>query len=106
MFSILWDKIIMEISEFKNFGCKCSSQNPSNSLGPRIFKFNFGSEGLRFSNNVNVYTIFMNGKPVLYMLDEAANFSGAWFLNNSKSTEEILNTIQDLWILTYMGPNV
>lgn len=50
--------------------------------GPRIFNRTFGSEELRFNSNVQEYTILLDNKPVLHLVDEANHFSAAAFLRN------------------------
>lgn len=47
---------------------------------PRRFKLTVGIEGLRFNHQVQIDTIFLEGKPVLHMVDEATHFFAAEFL--------------------------
>lgn len=47
-------------------------------------------------------TMFIHGRPVMHMVDEAINFSAPFFIRN-KSTSEICGTIQCMWSLIFLG---
>lgn len=62
-----------------------------------------GTKALRFNHTVQINTIFIQGKPVLHMIDLATHFCAARFLK-SQTTETIRITIQILGTLVFMGP--
>lgn len=70
---------------------------------PRRFKLTVGTNDLRFNHKVQIDTMFINGKPVLHMVDQATHFSAATFLKN-QSSAEVWKAIQHLWNLVYLGP--
>lgn len=74
-----------------------------NSKRPRRFKLSVGTEDLCFNHSVQVDTMFLEGKLVLHLVDEATHFTAAGFLPD-QSTETVWRTIQRLWICTYLGP--
>lgn len=77
----------------------CNTQaNP-----PRRFKLSIGSEYFRFNHHVQIDTMFISGKPVLHLADEAMHFQATSFLHN-QSAKEIWRTLQAIWSLTYLGP--
>lgn len=60
-------------------------------------------EELRFNHRAMFYTMFIEGRPVLHMVDERSHFQAAGFLR-MQSTANIWKGIQKLWIFTYLGP--
>lgn len=52
---------------------------------PRRLKLTVGMDGLRFNEGVKVDTMFIKGRPIIHMMDQATHFSAATFLNNQKS---------------------
>lgn len=70
---------------------------------PRRFKLTVGSEELRFNQHVQIDTIFLEGKPVIHMVDEATHLCAAEFLP-TQSTASIWCSIQSMWCLKYIGP--
>lgn len=53
----------------------------------KFFKLTTGEEGSRFNNNFQIPTMFIGGKPVLHLVDEATNFSAAPFLRNISAAD-------------------
>ena len=74
-----------------------------NAAIPRRFKLTVGSDELRFNNRIYVDTMFIEGRPVIHIVDESTHFSAAAFLR-SQSTSDIWKAILSLWTHTYMGP--
>ena len=70
---------------------------------PRSFKLTVGTDDLKFNHNVQVDTMFINGRPVIHIVDQATHFSSAAFLKN-QSSKEVWKAIQHLWNLVYLGP--
>lgn len=69
---------------------------------PRRFMLRIGGDDLRFKNDVQVDIIFIQGIPVVHLVEEATHFSAEVFLCN-QSTAEIYRTIQMIWSLSYFG---
>lgn len=49
---------------------------------PLRFKLTMGSEERRFNHRVQVGTMFIDGRPVIHMVDEESHFCAAAFLCN------------------------
>lgn len=56
-----------------------------NGTSPRRFKLIVGSDDLIFNNKVVVDTMFLDGRAVLHMVDEATHFSAATFLRKQSA---------------------
>jgi hypothetical protein len=58
---------------------------------------------LDFNHTVFVNIFYINGKPVLHVVDKAIGFTAAQFLKDisAKTTWEALRTY---WLDTYLGP--
>lgn len=70
---------------------------------PRRFKLAVGTDELRFNHIVAVDVMYIDGEPVLHIVDEATHFMSACFLRNS-STKEVWASIRKCWINVYLGP--
>ena len=75
----------------------------TNAATPRRFKLTIGTDDLRFNNRIIVDTMFIEGRPVIHIVDECTHFTAASFLK-SQSASEIWKSILMLWTHTYMGP--
>lgn len=49
-------------------------------VAPRRVKLSVGSDKLGFNRSVQIYTMFLTGKPVLHMVDIDTHFTAAYFL--------------------------
>jgi hypothetical protein len=69
---------------------------------PGRFRFTL-RENADFNHRFIVDIMFIEGKPVLYAVDEATAFQAARFLSNilAKTTWD---TLRSMWIDTYIGP--
>lgn len=70
---------------------------------PRRFKLAVGTEDLRFNHTVAVDVMYLDGSPVLHIVDEATHFMSACFLRNV-SSREIWSAICRCWVIVYLGP--
>lgn len=70
---------------------------------PRRFKLTVASEDLRFTQSVQVDTMFLLGKPVLHMIDMTTHVCASRFLR-SQIAKERWPSIQTIWSLAYVGP--
>lgn len=91
-------KITRSLEKIKDERKICSKLDSS----PRRFKLSVASEELRFNHRVQGDTIFIDGRPVIDMVDEATHFCAVSFLHNL-STKELWKTIQNKWSLVYPG---
>lgn len=73
------------------------------SVKPRYFKLTIVSRALRFNDNAQVDTMFLDGKPVVHMVYEATPFTEARFVS-CQSAAAIWKAIQQMWSPAYMGP--
>lgn len=48
----------------------------------RLFKYTVGSQGLRFYQRVEMNTTFVNGSPIIYVVDEVTHFCSFSILCN------------------------
>ena len=70
---------------------------------PKRFKLTVGAEDLSFNHIVAIDTMFIDGKPILHMVDEATHFSVGCWLKNSTSAE-VWKSFLRCWSLIYVGP--
>lgn len=63
---------------------------------PRRFKLTVGHEDSQFNHTVAIDVMYLSGKPVLHLLDEATHFQSAVFLKNQKSST--------IWTAILTGP--
>jgi hypothetical protein len=70
---------------------------------PRRFKLTMGMDDVQFNHVVAVDVMFLDGKMVLHMVDEATHFQAASFLKNG-SAEETWNVLSRSWSRMYLGP--
>lgn len=80
--------------------CKVCKRNAA---APRRFKLTVGSDDLSFNHKIIVDTMFIEGRAVLHIIDEATHFTAATFLRK-QTAAEIWTCITTLWMHTYMGP--
>jgi hypothetical protein len=69
---------------------------------PGRFKFTL-REDLDFNHSVYVDIIYINGSPVLHIIDEATRYQAARWLQNI-SAKHTWDTLRACWIDTYIGP--
>lgn len=59
-------------------------------------------DGLRFNNRVIMETMFIDNKPIKYIVYERTHFCPVCHLDN-KTAEEIWRSIRRISLMTYMG---
>ena len=69
---------------------------------PGRYKFTLKDDH-EFNYSIIVDVLYLNGKPVLQIVDSATAFQAARFLTDIKTTTAWL-TILDYWISIYLGP--
>jgi hypothetical protein len=70
---------------------------------PRRFKLTLGSEDLSFNSVVAVDVMYLDGDPILHVVDEATHFAAASYLRNV-SARETWRALTRCWSHVYMGP--
>lgn len=76
----------------------------NHSTTPERFKLTIGMENLDFNHHISDDTMFLDGRPVLHIVDESTNFTAASFLK-SQSSSEIGKGILRSLVHTYMPPD-
>jgi transposase InsO family protein len=71
---------------------------------PRRFKLTVGAEDLRFNHAILADIMYVEGRPVLHIIDEATHFTAAKFMKSSVSARETWRLLRSAWIHTYLGP--
>jgi hypothetical protein len=69
---------------------------------PGRFRFTLRDE-VEFNHSIIVDIMYINGKPVLHIVDEATRFNAACWLT-SISAKATWDALRMLWIDTYLGP--
>ena len=69
---------------------------------PGRFKFTL-KDDCDFNYSVQINVFYLDGKPVLYIIDEATSFITARFLKD-ESTRTVWDTLRTYWINTYLSP--
>ncbi|RAL58472.1 hypothetical protein DID88_005176 [Monilinia fructigena] len=69
---------------------------------PGRFKFNL-REDAEFNHSIIVDVMYINGKPVLHIVDEGTRFQAAQWLDNV-SAKHTWDKLRMCWIDTYIGP--
>ena len=69
---------------------------------PQQFKFTLKKD-VDFNYKIIMDVMYLDRKPVLYMVDVATAFQAGRFLNNM-SAKDIWKTLRQCWIDTYLGP--
>ena len=69
---------------------------------PGRFKFTLRDD-MEFNYQVLVDVMFINGKPILHVIDAATSFQAARFLRNM-TAKEAWDALRLTWIDTYVGP--
>ena len=73
--------------------------------GPGLFRISFGDSTSRFNDCLVLDIVYIDGKPILQVVDESIHFSAAHFLPDV-STKTAWSTIVDFWASVYTGlPN-
>ena len=83
-----------------NKACKTCAEHASK---PRRFKILIRSDDLQFNHVVAIDVMYIGGKPVLHVVDEATHYSAAVFLKRM-TAEETWKCLLRCWIRTYLGP--
>ena len=81
---------------------KYCEQYQKHGRSPGRFTFTL-KEDLDFNYNVIVDIIYIEGKPVLYLVDEATRFQAGRWLKNI-SAQHVWDQLRLCWIATYLGP--
>ena len=69
------------------------------------FRVAFGAEHVRFNERIMLDVMYVDGKPVLHIVDEITKFRAAKFLPDV-STKNIWRTLLEIWVMIYTGlPN-
>ena len=69
---------------------------------PLRFRVTIGHENQRFNARSYIDVVYLDGRPVLHIIDEATRFSAARFLAKN-STESVWETIVLCWSSVYTG---
>ena len=69
---------------------------------PLRFRVSFGAQNMRFNKRVIIDIMYLDGAPVLHIIDESTHFSVAKFLPRI-STNAIWHTILNSWATIYTG---
>ena len=69
----------------------------------RRFKLTVGTGPLTFNHTVAIDIMYIGGKPVLHVVDEATHYSSATFLKKV-SAEETWKALLRCWSRVYVGP--
>ena len=69
---------------------------------PSRFKVSMDAENVRFNSRVCIDIMYIDGKPVLHLVDDATHFSAAPFLSKV-STEAMWESILTCWATVYTG---
>jgi hypothetical protein len=77
---------------------KCQKHGRS----PGRFKFNLRDD-VNFNYSVIVDIFYINGKPVLHVVDEGTRYQAGQWLQNISATHT-WDTLRQCWIDTYLGP--
>ena len=86
------------IERLTKFCHQCQMHGPA----PARFKFTLRDD-IDFNYQILVDVMFINGKPVLHVVDMATSFQAARFLQNM-TAKETWNALRAAWIDTYLGP--
>lgn len=71
--------------------------------GPQRFKFNLRDDHIEFNAEIIVDIFYLNGRPVLHVIDSATSFQAARFLPSMKS-KSVWEGLRACWIDVYQGP--
>ena len=74
-----------------------------NAAKPKRFKLTTGSEDSRFNHVVAADIMYIDGKPILHVVDEATHFASATWLRRVTSAE-VWEAFTRSWSNVYMGP--
>ena len=89
------------LKKLEKISAKCEScQKITNS--PHRFRVSLGSESIHFNSRVYLDIIYLDGKPVLHLMDEGTCFSATQFLE-SVCIPDIRESILFCWEKLYIG---
>ncbi|EED12737.1 transposase, putative [Talaromyces stipitatus ATCC 10500] len=86
------------LAEIEKFCHHCQM----NRQAPRHFKFTLNDDR-EFNYEIVVDVMYLDGKPVLHVVDWATSFQAARFLK-SLSAKDTWEALRAVWIDTYLGP--
>jgi hypothetical protein len=70
---------------------------------PSRFKFTLQDKDIDFNHSIFIDIMYIDGSPVLHVVDEATRFQAArWLLN--MTTQHVWETLRICWIDVYLGP--
>ena len=81
---------------------KFCHQCQMHSTAPGRFKFTLNDD-MEFNFQILVDIMFIDGKPILHVIDAATSFQAARFLRDM-TAKEVWDTLRMAWIDTYVGP--
>lgn len=70
---------------------------------PKRFKFTLRDDSIDFNHSISVDIMYINGNPVLHVIDEATRFQAARWLPNI-SSQATWDALRLCWIDIYVGP--
>ena len=73
------------------------------SKAPMRFKFSL-KEDVNFNSSIVVDVMYLEGKPVLHIVDTATSFQNGRFLSRGTTAKHIWRALRSCWIDTYVGP--
>ena len=84
---------------------KYCHQCQKHGASPGRFRFTLRDDenGVRFNYNIIVDIMYIGGKPVLHVVDEATRFQAGRFLRDI-SAQHTWDTLKACWIDVYLGP--
>lgn len=75
------------------------------STAPKRFRVTLGSEHVQFNERILIDLMYIEGKPILHIVDEGTKFNAAQFIEN-KETSTVWNALVKCWTTVYTGmPN-
>ena len=87
------------LKEINKFCHHCQTKGKA----PQRFKFSLKDPEVDFNFEVIVDVMYLDGKPVLHVVDAATGFQAARFMRNM-SAKETWDVLKECWIDTYLGP--
>lgn len=89
-------KILEKLTKFCHH-CQLNAKSPGR------FKFTIRDEDMNFNYSIQVDVMYLDGKPVLHVVDQATAFQAGKFLP-SMSAKHAWDTLRLCWIDAYQGP--
>ena len=70
---------------------------------PKRFKVTIETDDLKFNHVLAVDIMYINGKTIIHVVDEATHYQAALFLRRVNA-EETWKAIMKCWFRVYLGP--